>query len=60
MLKRNSFYSFLLLLALCACQSIAEKSEPTEGDEEGGYEKYYEETRRAALGENWEKSPKTI
>jgi hypothetical protein len=40
------------ILCLCACKHNEE--EPTNGEEQNAYRKYYEATRRAALGDNWE------
>ncbi len=54
-LKKNATSPFLLwVVFMCSCNSLPEKFEPTNGEEEGGYKKYFEHSRRAALGENWE------
>ena len=44
----------LLVLALTfSCNAPSDEREPTNGEEEGGYEKYFEATRYAAMGDNW-------
>ncbi len=54
------FYTLLLCSLIGACSYFPTMPSPTEileneeGEQEGGYRKYFEETRRAALGENWQ------
>lgn len=51
---------FVIALAVYACNPSATSPKPTEifengeGEQEGGFRKYYEDSRRAALGESWE------
>jgi hypothetical protein len=53
---KNLYALTVLLLACClfACQQITTENEPTEGEQEGGSRAYYEMSRRAALGDDWE------
>lgn len=49
----NCLYLFILSFIFSCTQSPSQYA-PIDEDKEGGYQKYFEETRRAALGENWE------
>lgn len=60
-MKHLQLFSLLVLtFVIGACNQTTTSPKPTdifendEGEQEGGYRKYYEESRRAALGDNWE------
>jgi photosystem II stability/assembly factor-like uncharacterized protein len=61
-MKRLQLSTLLLVcLLLNACSHLPTLPSPTEifeneeGEQEGGYRKYFEETRRAALGDDWKR-----
>jgi photosystem II stability/assembly factor-like uncharacterized protein len=61
-MKQSLLFTLLLCaMAFCACNHFTASSpqpteifESTEGEQEGGYRRYFEDSRRAALGENWQ------
>jgi hypothetical protein len=56
-IKKNAHLPFLFFMVFTlSCKHAPERrdlDEPTNGEQEGGYEKYFEATRKAALGDDW-------
>jgi photosystem II stability/assembly factor-like uncharacterized protein len=61
-MKKTILYNSFLLISVffLSCNAPFSAPKPTEifenenGEQEGGYRQYYEESRRAALGDDWE------